>query len=299
MKIIRILAKNIRDGIKSVIRNFSLSASSISCIGVTLILLSITMIISYNVENFTKLVKKDFTVVVFINNVATETDIENMKAEINKLSNIDSIKHETKIKIAEDMSETSDVFKSIVNNWKEGENPLQDTLLIKIKKLELINETAESIKKIKNVSAVKYGEGMVDEVLSVFDIVEKVLIGGVILLTIVTFFLIKNTIKITIFSRKDEIDIMRLVGASNFSIKQPFIIEGLFLGFLGALIPIILTIYGYTYLFETFNGQLFSPFVRLVKPEPFIYIVALITLAMGMFVGTWASASTVRKYLKI
>ena len=299
MKIIRILAKNIRDGIKSVIRNFSLSASSISCIGVTLILLSITVVISYNVENFTKLVKKDFTIVVFINNSATETDINNMKTEINKLPNIDSIKHETKIQIAEDMSETSDVFKSIVNNWKAGENPLQDTLLIKIKKLELINETATSIKTIKNVSTVKYGEGMVDDVLSIFDIVEKVLLGGVILLTIVTFFLIKNTIKITIFSRKDEIDIMRLVGASNFSIKQPFIIEGLFLGFLGAIIPIILTIYGYTFLFETFDGQLFSPFVRLVRPEPFIYLVSLIILGMGMLVGTWASASTVRKYLKI
>ncbi len=299
MKAIRILAKNIRDGIKSVIRNFSLSASSISCIGVTLILLSITMIISYNVENFTKLVKRDFTVVVFVNNTATEKDIENMKAEVNKLPNIESIKHETKIKIAADMSDTSDVFKSIVNNWKEGENPLQDTLLIKVNKLELINETAESIKSIKNVSAVKYGEGMVDEVLSIFDTVEKILIGGVVLLTLVTFFLIKNTIKITIFSRKDEIDIMRLVGASNFSIKQPFIIEGLFLGFLGAIIPIIITIYGYSFLFETFNGQLFSPFVRLVKPEPFIYLVSLIVLGMGMFVGTWASASTVRKYLKI
>jgi len=299
VKIIRILVKNIRDGIKSVIRNFSLSASSISCIGVTLILLSITMVISYNVENFTRLVKKDFTIVVFINNNATATDINNMKAEINKLPNIYSIKHETKIQIAEDMGETSDVFKSIVNSWKEGENPLQDTLLIKIKKLELINETATSIKAIKNVSTVKYGEGMVDDVLSVFDVVEKVLLGGVILLTIVTFFLIKNTIKITIFSRKDEIDIMRLVGASNFSIKQPFIIEGLFLGFLGAIIPMALTIYGYIFLFETFDGQLFSPFVRLVKPEPFIYIVSLVTLAVGMFVGTWASASTVRKYLKI
>lgn len=299
MKIIRILAKNIRDGIKSVIRNFSLSASSISCIGVTLVLLSITMVISYNVENFTKLVKKDFTIVVFINNNATTTDIDNMKTEINKLPNIYSIKHETKDQIAENMGKTSDVFKSIVSSWKEGENPLQDTLLIKIKKLELINETATSIKAIKNVSTVKYGEGMVDNVLSIFNVIEKVLLGGVILLTIVTFFLIKNTIKITIFSRKEEIDIMRLVGASNFSIKQPFIIAGLFLGFLGAIIPIALTIYGYIYLFETFNGQLFSPFVRLVKPEPFIYIVSLVILAVGMFVGTWASASTVRKYLKI
>ncbi len=299
MKIIRILIKNFRDGIKSVIRNFSLSASSISCIGVTLIILSATMIVSYNVENFTKLIKKDFTIVVFIKNSATKQEIKNLEAEIKGLDNILSVKHESKTKIADDMSQTSDVFKSIVNNWKEGENPLQDTMLIKIKNIDNINVTAEKIKIMKNVTVVKYGEGIVNEALKIFKVVEKSLIGGVLLLTVVTFFLIKNTIKITIFSRKDEIDIMRLVGASNFSIKQPFIIEGLFLGFLGAIIPIIITIYGYTYLYTTFDGKMFSPFLRLVNPEPFIYLLSLLVLAMGLFVGTWASASTVRKYLKL
>ena len=84
--------------------------------------------------------------------------------------------------------------------------------------------------KIDGVVMVKYGEGMIESLLSIFKIVEKILIVIVISLVLVTAFLIVNTIKITIFSRQEEIEIKRLVGASNFSIKQPFVIEGLFIG---------------------------------------------------------------------
>ena len=118
-------------------------------------------------------------------------------------------------------------------------------------------------------------------------------------LIFVTLFLITNTIKITIFSRKREIEIMRLVGASNFSIKQPFVIEGFCLGFIGSLIPISAVLYGYSALYKHFNGQLFSPFVKLVSAEPFIYYVSLILLVLGVIVGMFGSYRAVRKYLKI
>ena len=92
---------------------------------------------------------------------------------------------------------------------------------------------------------------------------------------------------------------MRLVGASNFSIKQPFVIEGFCLGVLGSLIPIGVTLYGYSALYKHFNGQLFSPFITLVKAEPFIYYVSLILLGLGIIVGMFGSYRAVRKYLKI
>ena len=125
------------------------------------------------------------------------------------------------------------------------------------------------------------------------------MIIAMIALVFVTLFLITNTIKITIFSRKREIEIMRLVGASNFSIKQPFVIEGFCLGFLGAIIPICATLYGYSAIYKHFNGQLFSPFVKLVPAEPFIYWVSLILLGLGVVVGMFGSYRAVRKYLKI
>ena len=92
-------------------------------------------------------------------------------------------------------------------------------------------QVAKQIKKFEHISTVKYGEGMVEQLVSIFEVVKKISIGMVIALIIVTAFLIANTIKITIFSRKREIEIMRLVGASNINIKIPFVFEGLILGF--------------------------------------------------------------------
>lgn len=140
---------------------------------------------------------------------------------------------------------------------------------------------------------------MVEQLISIFEVVRNISIGVVVALIVVTAFLITNTIKITIFSRRREIDIMRLVGASNLNIKIPFIFEGLFLGILGSIIPIIVTVYGYVALYNNFNGQLFSPFIKLVEPEPFVFLTSFILLAIGIIVGMYGSYRAVRKYLKI
>ena len=92
---------------------------------------------------------------------------------------------------------------------------------------------------------------------------------------------------------------MRLVGASNISIKMPFVIEGMVLGIIGSILPIILVIYGYYVLYKNTGGQLFSPLIRLIEPEPFVYIVSLIVLIIGIVVGMIGSSKAVRKYLKV
>ena len=154
-------------------------------------------------------------------------------------------------------------------------------------------------KAIEGVDIVKYGEGMVDQLITVFDTVQKISIISVIALILVTAFLISNTIKITIASREREIGIMRLIGASNLNIRIPFIIEGLLLGALGSIIPIIITIYGYNILYQKFDGQLFSPFIKLIAPNPFVYTTSLILLGIGVLVGMFGSWRAVRKHLKI
>lgn len=299
MKALRILSRNIRDSFKSVFRNFSLSLASISCITITLLVVAISIVLTYNVNNFATLVERDVSIVAFLN-----VDIDNdgrsyVSKEIHKLDNIDSVTFESKVDISRDMMESSEFFKNFMQNWNEESNPLQDTYLVKVKDIESIGKTADEIQDIEGVSLVKYGEGMVEQLVSVFKVVRNISIGVVIALVIVTAFLITNTIKITIFSRRREIDIMRLVGASNLNIKIPFVFEGLLLGILGSIIPIVTTIYGYVALYNNFNGQLFSPFIKLVEPEPFVYITSLILLAIGILVGMFGSYKAVKKYLKI
>jgi len=299
MKLFRILGRSIRDAFKSVFRNFSLSVASISCITITLLIVSVSMVLSHNIENIAVLIKKDFSIVVFVENDATEEDITNIEYAIKNMDNIDSYVYESKKQVADSWKESSEMFEAIIDSWDENENPLADTFSVKVKDIESIGKTAKEIQKLDKVGIVRYGEGIVEQLLSVLSVVEKFLIGIVVALILVTVFLVSNTIKITIFSRRKEIEIMRLVGASNFNIKLPFVVEGLFLGFLGSLIPILVTIYGYNALYEVVNLENISPFLQLVEPTPFIYIVSLVLLGMGTIVGMFGSAGSVKKYLKI
>ena len=140
---------------------------------------------------------------------------------------------------------------------------------------------------------------MVEQLVSVFNVIKNISYGVVISLIVVTAFLITNTIKITIFSRKREIEIMRLVGASNINIKTPFLFEGLFLGILGSIVPIFVTIFCYNALYVKFNGQVISPFIQLIEPLPFTYYVSLVLLGIGIIVGMFGSWQAVKKYLKV
>ena len=108
MKQLRILGRSIRDAFKSVFRNFSLSMASISCITITLLIVAISMVLSYNIENISTLIKKDFSIVVFVENNATDEDIKNIKEQIEKLDNIDTYTYETKEEVAKNWKNSSD-----------------------------------------------------------------------------------------------------------------------------------------------------------------------------------------------
>jgi cell division transport system permease protein len=302
MKWIRILGRSIKDASNSVFRNMSLSIASISCIAITLIVVSISILLSYNVDNATKTIEKDFTIVSFVENSATEDKIKEIENKIKVIDNILSYRYKSKEEFLEEAKAKDDVFKTIIEGWDKDENPLQAAFLIKVKDVNKIEQTGKTLKNIEGISLVRYGEEVIKNMLTTFDAVEKALIVIVISLVVVTAFLISNTIKLTIFSRKKEIEIMRVVGASNMNIKIPFIIEGIFISMFGSLIPILLTIYGYNYLYSYSSGKMFSTylkFLELVKPQPFVFLVSLALLVIGIVVGALGSSRAVRKYLKI
>lgn len=299
MKTFRIIGRNFRDAFKGVFRNFSLSFASISCITITLIVVAVSIVLSNNVDNFTQLVEKDVTIVAFLDNKLTDEQIDEVKDQISTINNVEKYEFRSKQNITKEMRESSDVFDSIMKNWTDDENPIQNTFQVKVKDIEKIKNVANQIKKIDGVTLVKYGEGMVEQLVSTFDFIHKICLGAVVALILVTAFLISNTIKITINSRQREIGIMRLIGASNLNIRIPFIIEGLLLGALGSIIPILTTIYGYNALYRNFDGHLFSPFIKLIEPVPFVYTTSLILLGIGIAVGMFGSWRAVKKYLKI
>ena len=296
MKIIRILNISFKDAFKSVFRNFSLSMASVSCTAITLILVSLALLITYNVNSITKDIEDVLTIVAFIDNKATDADVESLKNEIDVLSNVETNVYNSKDSIKEELSKDEDL-KQILETLDE--NPVQSTFVINVKDVRKIDETAKKIKEIDKVVSVKYGESLVNKLVSTFDVIRNACIVAVGALILVTAFLIGNTIKITIFSRRNEIGIMRLVGTSNMVIKLPFLIEGAVLGVIGSIIPILLTIYGYSFLYDFVGGKLFTDLIVLVKPSVLIYKVSCVIIIVGVVVGMFGSLRAVRKYLKV
>ena len=300
MKFFRSINRYFRDACKSVVRNFSLSLASISCITITLIVVALSIVLSYNVEEMTKHVSGNISIVVFLKSEASDEDVKQVKSEIEKLDNIEDISFKSKQEYAKETKELDPRFALIVDSWTDDTIPLLDSYEVKVKDIEKIGDTAKKIRKIDNVSLVNFGEEYIESVVTIFGVIEKVCIGGVVALILVTAFLIANTIKLAIFSRKTEIEIMRLVGASNMAIKVPFLIEGSFIGLIGSVIPIVLMAYGYKAFYDYLGGELFSSSLgKLVTPYPFILYSSIILLVIGLLVGMFGSYRAVRKYLKI
>ncbi len=297
MKIIRIFVRNVRDAFRSVVRNFSLSLAAITCITITLILVALSMVITANVNNFTKTLEDELSIVVYLNeDVSTETENE-IYSNISGLDGVEKATLKTKEEWKKEIQSYSSELDATLSYLED--NPLLDSVIIKVKDINSISYVASIIRNYDGVKSAQYGEETVDKMIAIFDIVKKATVVVVLALILVTAFLISNTIKLTIFSRKSEIEIMRLVGTSNFVIKQPFIIEGFFLGLIGSVIPIIVTIYGYILFYDHFDGYLFSHLIELIKPMSLVWYISGVLAILGGIVGMFGSGRAVRKYLKI
>ena len=297
MKAIRILVRNINSAFKSVVRNFSLSIASVACTTITLILVALSVLISLNVNNFTHELEEELTIVTYLNEGVEDQQIEKIKEQIAKVDGFESLEFKSKDEWKAEMQAYSEELNVSLSYLSE--NPLLDSIVVKVTDPNKINSVAKNIREIEGVKDAKYGEGMVDDVISIFNIVQNATLILVIALILVTAFLISNTIKLTIFSRRNEIEIMRLVGTSNAVIRMPFIFEGFILGIIGAIIPIIITIYGYILFYEHYNGHLFTNIITLISPGNIILFVSLVILVIGSLVGMFGSYRAVRKYLKI
>ena len=306
MRGFRTINRYFRDAFHGVFRNFSLSLASISCITITLIVVAFSLLLSMNVENFSESIRKDVTVVMFLKSDTTAEDVSKIKKELEGVSNIEdsTIEFKSKADSALELKNGNDIFATTVDKWTDDTNPLLDSYMFKVKEIEEIDNTVKEVNNLPftkdKINNINYGEDIVHQMIVVFNVVRKICIVAVAALVLVTAFLIANTIKLAIYSRRREIEIMRLVGASNTSIKVPFILEGLFIGIIGSIIPILVTIFGYSTLYDFFGGKLFgSALAALIAPMPFVYNISGILVLIGILVGMIGSYQAVRKYLKI
>ena len=196
MKAFRILGKNIDESFKGVFRNFSLSLASISCITITLVLVGFGILLSSNVNNFTEQIEKDLTIVVFLDRETEASEIETLETRLKTMDNVSDVIFNSKEQVRKEMQAESEVFDSVMSRYTEETNPLQDSFMVKVEDINGIGEVASEIKKLEKVDLVKYGEGSVEELVKIFDMVKKVTWIVVVALVLVTVFLVANTINL-------------------------------------------------------------------------------------------------------
>jgi cell division transport system permease protein len=295
---IRTLGRHTRESFKSLARNGWMTFASVSAVTVTLILVGVFFVIMMNLNQVAKNIEEDVVIRVHIDVTATDQDQKLLQNQIDNIPEVKSIVYSSKEteldNMIKSMGEEGKAFKLI-----EQENPLNDVFIVKTKKPTDTMMVANEIDAMEFTSKVKYGQGHVEKLFKFIGASRNVGIALIIGLLFTAMFLISNTIKITIIARRREIQIMRLVGATNAFIRWPFFLEGLWLGILGAIVPISLISSAYFYAYDFLAPKLEGNFIQLISYKPFIYQVSAVLILMGALIGMWGSLMSVRKFLKI
>lgn len=278
-------------------RHIMLCFSAISAIGITLLLIGSVLIIGLHVNYFSNDVQKDLSIHVVLNeDIDDEASIEKVKADISKIKNVSKVEVSDKDNELELMiKEKGEAFKA----YRGDANPLSNAFFVYVKNASSIRKTSAQIRKIEGVSSTAFGGDSVTSLVEMLNMIQKIGLGIVALLILLSLYLIYNIIKTTIDSRSDEIMIMRTVGATNGFISNPFIVEGIFIGLLGSVVPYLLVHFGYEKLYESLDGKLFTPMFSLFKPSVIRFEVELSIIFAGILIGGFASLFAARKYLKM
>jgi len=255
------------------------------------------LVVGIHVDHFAMNVQSDLSIHVILDQDIVEDDqIDAIEDQILELSNVDSVEFSDKENELELMiDEKGDAF----SIYKGEENPLSNAFFVYVQDEKHIQDTSEQIEQIEGVSSSAYGGSSVTQLINLLDMVRKVGYGVILLLLILSIYLIFNTIRTTIFSRQEEIIIMRQVGGTNAFIKRPFEVQGVLIGLFGSLLPVAALYFGYAKLYEVLEGQLFSNLFSLIEPNQIVWQVGLIITLIGLLIGGFASFWAVTKYLKV
>lgn len=292
------LKRHIREGFKNVIRNGWMSVASIGAVTVTLVLVGTFITLMLNINQMTVKVEEDVKIKTLIDVTADDDAIKKLGEEIEAISGVATVEFSSKDDefraLIEDMGEQGKAWELY-----EQDNPLNHAYIVQTIEPQETERVAKEIEKLDYVYKVNYGQDVVPKLFKFNNYVRTIGIILIIGLVLTAIFLISNTIKLTIMARSTEIGIMKLVGATNAFIRWPFFIEGLLLGLLGSVIPILVITIIYSYIYESVVNQTAFPFVQLLPLHPFLLQISGIIVFIGAVIGMWGSGMSVRKFLKV
>ncbi|MDK2878167.1 MAG: cell division transport system permease protein [Thermoanaerobacteraceae bacterium] len=280
-----------REAFISLIRNRWMSLASIGAVASALIILGSFLLISVNFDHILKDVESQVEITAYLEDTVDSSGITRLNAEISSVSGVKEIKFVSREAALEEFKQ------QVGKDLLEGiDNPLPNSFRIKVDNPQDVARVAGEIQHLQGVEEVKYGKGVVEKL---FNIIYWVRLLGLVIMAIfaaVSIFIISNTIRLTVFARRREINIMKYIGATDWFVRWPFLIEGMVLGFIGAAIAIGILAGGYNYLYNIVRLNI--PMISLIPMEEF-YNYALGFLAIGMFIGAFGSSFSIRRFLHV
>ena len=273
--------------------------ASVTSISAVLMILGVVLILVLSINNVVLDTKLKFDEIeVFLKDELSSENLDAIEAEVLDYPGVLSIMFRSKEQALEVMKEEWADEAYLLEGLEE--NPLPDSYIIKVNDIELAENLVNAVKTLDGVEEVKYYKDVIDKLLVFAGYIR---VGGIVIIGILVFvsvFIISNTIKITVSSRRREINIMKYVGATNDYIRGPFIIEGVLFGLLGAVLSIAVVYFGYEYLYDSMNEKLYNLFTfYLVDPKIIFADIAIIFGTIGSGIGALGSLLSLKRYLNV
>ncbi|CUH94394.1 putative membrane protein [Propionispora sp. 2/2-37] len=286
----------IREAVTSMRRNGLMSFASISTVALSLLILGMFLVMVLNLNNMAQALESQVEISVYLQDDLSDLEIREIGTRITKMQGVNQVLFVSK-------SEAMERFKQRLGDQQGmlaalgDTNPLPDAFEVKVDKPEQVKPVAQAVNELKGVENAKFGQEVVEHV---FTLAKMIRIFGLILivfLALAALFIISNTIRITVFARRREIGIMKYVGATDWFIRWPFLIEGMILGFGGALIAVLLLSQSYGALVSQVYQSL--AFLPIIPKYPFITNISLFLLVVGTAIGALGSTISLKKFMKV
>ncbi|OUN01452.1 MAG: cell division protein FtsX [Paenibacillaceae bacterium ZCTH02-B3] len=298
-------SRHIREGTKSIIRNGWMSFASISSIAVSLFILGVFMLLTLNVNRFADQVESQAQIRVFLELDTPEEKIAGIERQIKLIPEVKSVvfvsKHDALERLRETLGENADVL----DGYEAENNPLPDGFDVDVFEPRQISIAAEKIKALndtdpdRSIMRVRYGEETVKQLFRITNGIRNIGLVIVLGLAVTAMFLISTSIRMTIYARRREIAIMKLVGATNGFIRWPFFVEGALTGLIGSLITAAGLLAGYAQVIRSTRLDLGLMMFDLVPLEEAFWPVGGTIVGLGTLIGIFGSILSVRKYLRV
>lgn len=288
---------NVKQAFTQVRRNKGMALASIFAITAMMLILGLFFVLSVNVNLFTAMIKSDYDEVeLFLKDDVTPEQAQEIMDNLDNVKGVEKTSYRTK----------DDAMNIMKMRWGEngylldslGENPLPNSVLARVDSIESANKVIDESANIENVEDVRYYKETIEKLTTVTNAVQ---IGAVILmifLIVVSVVVVSNTIKLTVFARAKEIEIMKYVGATNWFIRGPFLVEGIIIGVISSVISAVITFFAYSRVVAAIGMQVMTMFSSPLVPAGYMALnLIIIFLAMGVSVGACGSIVSMRRFL--